>query len=135
MRCRWRQSLTHCLSDRGWGPPPCLSFTHSPHHCLLAKHCCLPACRKYHPDRNPDMPDAEEKFRDIAAAYEVLSGGWCGGAGLAVGCGVGGCAPPACALRATVLICTVRAPEQPPRRQAGPGSAALKSISECPACC
>lgn len=31
-------------------------------------------CRRYHPDRNPDKPDAEEKFREIAAAYEVLAG-------------------------------------------------------------
>ncbi|ELT95676.1 hypothetical protein CAPTEDRAFT_222675 [Capitella teleta] len=29
--------------------------------------------RKYHPDKNRDDPDAEEKFRDIAEAYEVLS--------------------------------------------------------------
>src|ERR687890_2397170 len=28
--------------------------------------------RKYHPDVNPD-PEAQEKFKDINAAYEVLS--------------------------------------------------------------
>ena len=27
---------------------------------------------KFHPDKNPDDPDAQEKFHDINAAYEVL---------------------------------------------------------------
>ena len=26
---------------------------------------------KYHPDKNPDDPDAQEKFHDINDAYEV----------------------------------------------------------------
>lgn len=29
--------------------------------------------RKYHPDANPDDPEAESKFKEVALAYEVLS--------------------------------------------------------------
>lgn len=28
--------------------------------------------KKYHPDRNPDNPEAEAKFKDVAKAYEIL---------------------------------------------------------------
>ena len=33
--------------------------------------------RKYHPDMNPGDKEAEEKFKEIAEAYEILSNeGW-----------------------------------------------------------
>jgi len=30
---------------------------------------------KYHPDRHPEDPEAEDKFKEVQRAYEALSGG------------------------------------------------------------
>lgn len=30
-------------------------------------------CLEYHPDRNPDDPSAEEKFKEVSSAYQILS--------------------------------------------------------------
>src|SRR5687768_5197042 len=62
--------------------------------------------RKYHPDRNPDDASAEERFKEIQAAYDIVgdadkrkqfdrggiffgSGGRPGGAGAGTGAGGG----------------------------------------------
>ena len=29
--------------------------------------------REYHPDKNPDDPKAEDKFKELTQAYEILS--------------------------------------------------------------
>lgn len=60
--------------------------------------------KKYHPDRNPDAPDAEERFKEISEAHRVLSdpeqreqydrmrqyGGFPGGGAEGFGGGAGG---------------------------------------------
>jgi protein disulfide-isomerase-like protein len=53
---------------------PNQQFPHSSlPHLPLSLSFYLYSHRRYHPDRNKDDPDAENKFREVAAAYETLS--------------------------------------------------------------
>ena len=36
------------------------------------KHAYRKLAKKYHPDLNPDNPEAEAKFKDVSEAYEIL---------------------------------------------------------------